>query len=110
MDRPDSSPAGRRQVTKESWFHALLATYTRCVEERRRDAAKDSAEFVTKKAENLTKRTVQAVGSAVGLTTTGAALSVDKDGNGKSDMLEFREKKKEQKAVIELASAVLDVI
>ena len=74
------------------------------------NAAKDSAEFVTKKAENLTKRTVQAVGSAVGLTTTGAALSVDKDGNGKSDMLEFREKKKEQKAVIELASAVLDVI
>ena len=73
-------------------------------------AAKDSAEFLTQKAENLTKKTVQAVGSAVGLTTTGAALSVDKDENGKSDMLEFREKKKEQKAVIDLASAVLDVL
>ena len=73
-------------------------------------AAKDSAEYLTQKAENLTKKAIQAVGSAVGLTTTGAALSVDKDENGKSDMLEFREKKKEQKAVIELASAVLDAM
>ena len=73
-------------------------------------AAKDSAEFLTQKAENLTKKAVQGIGSAVGLTTTGAALAVDKDKNGKSDMLEFREKKREQKAVIELASAVLDAM
>lgn len=73
-------------------------------------AGKDSAEFLTQKAENLTKKAVQTIGGAVGLTTSGAALAVDNDGNGKSDILEFKEKKNEQKAVLELASAVLDAM
>lgn len=74
---------------------------------------KQSPEFVTKVGENLVKKAVQATGSAVGLTTTGAALAVDKDGNGKSDMLESRgleDNKKTQKAVIDLASAVIDAV
>ena len=74
---------------------------------------KQSPEFVTKVGEKIVKKVVQATGSAVGLTTTGAALAVDKNGNGKSDMLEsrnFENDKKTQKAVIDLASAVLDAV
>lgn len=74
---------------------------------------KNAPDYMTRKAENLVKKSVQAVGSAVGLTTTGAALSVDKNGNGKSDMLESRgieDSKKTQKAVIDLASAVLEAV
>lgn len=73
-------------------------------------ASKDSVEFLTQKAENLTKKAVQTIGGAVGLTTSSAALAVDNDQNGKSDILEFKEKKNEQKAVLELASAVLDAM
>lgn len=74
---------------------------------------KQSPEFVTRVGEKIVKKAVQATGSAVGLTTTGAALAVDKNGNGKSDILEsrsFEDNKKTQKAVIDLASAVLDAV
>lgn len=74
---------------------------------------KQSPEFAMKVGENIVKKAVQATGSAVGLTTTGAALAIDKNGNGKSDMLEsrgFEDNKKTQKAVIDLASAVIDAV
>ena len=65
--------------------------------------AKDAPdEFVKAKGEKLIKTVTNAVGSAIGLTTTGAALSVDKDGNGRSDMLEINGKKKEQEAIKEM--------
>lgn len=70
--------------------------------------AKDAPEFVKAKGEKLIKTVTNAVGSAIGLTTTGAALSVDKDGNGRSDMLEINGKKKEQEAIKDLVIAVAD--
>ncbi len=73
-------------------------------------AAVDSKDFLIQKAEKVTKAVSSTIGSVFGLTTTGAALAVDKDGNGRSDVLEIRDKKREQKAVTELAAAVLDAI
>lgn len=70
--------------------------------------AKGTPEFVKEKGEKLIKTVTNAVGSAIGLTTTGAALSVDKDGNGRSDMLEINGKKKEQEAIKDLVIAVAD--
>ena len=70
--------------------------------------AKDAPEFVKAKGEKLIKTVTNAVGSAIGLTTTGAALSVDKDGNGRSDILEIDGKKKEQEAIKDLVIAVAD--
>lgn len=71
-------------------------------------ATKDSADFIKAKGEKLTKQITNAVGSAIGLGTTGAALSVDKDGNGRSDMLELNGKKKEQDAIKDLVVAIAD--
>ena len=70
--------------------------------------AKDAPGFEKAKGEKLIKTVTNAVGSAIGLTTTGAALSVDKDGNGRSDMLEINGKKKEQEAIKDLVIAVAD--
>lgn len=98
--------------TKTYFYKGLNYLYGKLneVAEKGVKAGKDSAEFLTQKAENLTKKTIQTIGGTVGFTTSTAALAVDKDKNGKSDILEFKEKKNEQKAVLELASAVLDAM
>ncbi len=73
-----------------------------------------SVEYNTAAGENLFKKTVNSLASVFGFTTTASGLAVDKNKNGQSDMFEFNEKQKEkranQKAVTELAAAVLDVI
>lgn len=76
--------------------------------------AKDAPEFVTKVGENLTKKAFQTAGTGVGLVTTGAALSVDKDGDGKSDIINSGDvtstQKKNQAAVIDLMTAILEAV
>lgn len=76
------------------------------------DVAKDTPEFLGAKAKKLAETTVDFIGAATGLTTTGLALSVDKDENGRSDILEARttEDKKTQKAVLDFATTVLDAV
>lgn len=76
---------------------------------------KDAPEFVTKVGENLTKKVFQTVGTGVGLVSTGAALSVDNDGDGKSDVLHSGEditksQKKNQAAILDLLTTVLDAV
>ena len=65
---------------------------------------------LTAQAEKLTKATFNTVGALTGLVTTGAALSVDKDDNGRSDIIEGKNKenKRTQKAVIDFAEVLLD--
>lgn len=76
--------------------------------------AKDAPEFATKVGENLTKKAFQTAGTGVGLVTTGAALSVDKDGDGKSDIINSGDitsaQKKNQTAVVDLMTAILDAV
>lgn len=76
--------------------------------------AKDAPEFATKVGENLTKKAFQTVGTGVGLVSTGAALSVDKDSDGKSDILTSGDvtnaQKKNQAAVVDLVTAIIDAV
>lgn len=76
--------------------------------------AKDAPEFVTKVGENLTKKAFQTAGTGVGLVTTSAALSVDKDGDGKSDIIHSGDitntQKNNQTAVVDLLTAILDAV
>ena len=76
--------------------------------------AKDAPEFATKVGENLTKKAFQTVGTGVGLVSTGAALSVDKNGDGKSDILNTGDvtntQKKNQAAVVDLVTAIIDAV
>jgi len=82
-------------------------------------ASKKIGEFASKntkslaqQAEKLTKTAFDTAGAITGLVTTGAALSVDKDDNGRSDILESKSKedKKAQKAVLDFAQVVLDAV
>ncbi len=84
-------------------------------------ASKKIGEFATKgisgknlaaQGEKLTKTAFNTIGAATGLATTGVALSVDNDDNGRSDILEGKNKedKKTQKAVLDFAQVVLDAV
>lgn len=76
--------------------------------------AKDAPEFATKVGENLAKKAFQTVGTGVGLVSTGAALSVDKNNDGKSDILNTGDvtnaQKKNQSAVVDLVTAIMDAV
>lgn len=73
-------------------------------------AKRNTAARTKQMGENLTKKVVDTIAGLTGFSTTAAGLSVDKNNNGKSDILEFNKKKENQKAVTELAAAVLDVM
>lgn len=74
--------------------------------------AKKGTVGLSAQAEKITKATFNAVGAATGLATTGAALSVDGDKNGRSDIIEGKNKedKRTQKAVLDFAQVVIDAV
>lgn len=101
-------------AARKYFFKALnhIAQKANKFAEKGLDVAKDTPEFLSAKAKKLTESAVDFIGAATGLTTTGLALSVDKDNNGRSDILEARttEDKKTQKAVLDFATTVLDAV
>ena len=98
--------------TPADQFTKYVQEYTNKFAEKGLDVAKDTPEFLSAKAKKLTESAVDFIGAATGLTTTGLALSVDKDNNGRSDILEARttEDKKTQKAVLDFTTTVLDAV
>jgi len=74
--------------------------------------ASKGGKTIAAQGEKLTKATFNTLGAATGFFTTGVALSVDKDKNGRSDILEGNSKKdrQTQKAVLDFAQVVLDAM
>ena len=71
---------------------------------------KGSNAYYEKAGKQITEKFVDTAASIVGFSTTAAGLAVDKDNNGKSDVLEVGNKKREREAITDLAGAVLDAI
>ena len=66
--------------------------------------------YAQKIGEKLSEEAVNTAASVAGFASTAAGLAVDKNGNGKSDILELGKNKREQEAITNLAAAVLDAI
>ncbi len=71
---------------------------------------KGTTAYAEKIGAKLTEGIVDTAASVVGFTSTAAGLAVDKNGNGKSDILELGKNKREQEAITNLAAAVLDAM
>lgn len=74
--------------------------------------AKKGTTTLPAQAEKLTKAAINTAGVITGFATTGAALSVDNDENGRSDIIEGKNKqdKQTQKAVLDFAQVILDAV